>query len=78
MIMKKLVLLLSFTTALFAQDISGTYTGTLKPEGGEGNGGSGTIVLKQDGQTLIVTGGAEPGQADAGYQSGSRRRIAEV
>ncbi len=62
MIMKKLIfsLLLSLTTvfsAAFAQDISGTYTGTLKPERGEGQEGSGSIVLKQEGQTLTVTAG---------------------
>lgn len=47
----------SFTTGAFGQDISGTYTGTLKAEGGEGPGGSGSIVLKQEGQTLTVTAG---------------------
>ena len=64
MIMKKLIFSLllslttvvSFTSAAFAQDISGTYTGTLKAENGEGQGGSGSIVLKQDGQTLTVDG----------------------
>lgn len=43
MIMKKLIfsLLLSLTSAAFAQDISGTYTGTLKAESAEGPGGIG-------------------------------------
>lgn len=59
MTMKKLIfsLLFSLATAVFAQDITGTYTGTLKAEGGEGQGGSGSIVLKQEGQTLTVTAG---------------------
>jgi hypothetical protein len=51
-------LLLILTAALFAQDISGIYTGTMKADRADGpQEERGTIILKQDGGKLVVTGG---------------------
>ena len=53
-----LVLLVAVAPALYAQDLSGTYTGIIKadtPDDPQEN--NGTIVLKQDGEKLIVTVG---------------------
>jgi hypothetical protein len=53
-----LVLVLTLTTVLAAQDLSGTYTGIMKAETPDGTRDApGTIVLKQDGERLLVTGG---------------------
>lgn len=58
--MKKVLLALLFSLALFAQDISGTYKGTLKAETAGGTDGTGYIVVKQTGDTLTVTAGPGP------------------
>ncbi len=58
--MKPILVLLSLATVLFAQDISGTYTGTMKSEGADGPRGDGTIIIKQDGPTLNITAGPQP------------------
>jgi hypothetical protein len=53
-----LMLLLTLTTALFAQDLSGTYTGVMKADTADGTQDErGTVVLKHDGEKLVVTGG---------------------
>lgn len=53
-----LVLLPTLTTVLFAQDLTGTYTGIMKADTPDGpRDERGTIVLKQDGEKLVVTGG---------------------
>ena len=45
-----LVLLPTLTTVLFAQDLTGTYTGIMKADTPDGpRDERGTIVLKQDG-----------------------------
>jgi len=60
---KALSLLLALSTLLLAQDIAGTYTGTLTaetPEGGQG--GPATVVIRQEGPTLSITAGPQPDQ----------------
>lgn len=60
---KTLLLLLLALSSLAAQDISGTYTGTLKAQTPDGpQEGPGTIVLKMDGEKLNVTAGPLPDQ----------------
>jgi hypothetical protein len=52
------VLLLALTAVLFAEDLSGTYSGIMKagtPEGPREE--RGTIVIKQSGEKLAVTAG---------------------
>ena len=61
--MKKplLVLLLSF--GLYAQNIAGTYTGSMKMETPDGpRDASATIIVKQDGDALTITAGPRPEQ----------------
>jgi hypothetical protein len=63
--MRKLLpaLLLTLTATLFAQDLSGTYTGTMKAQTPDGTKEErGAIVLKQDGEKLVVTGGPSIGE----------------
>jgi hypothetical protein len=58
--MKQALLILLFPFAVFAQDISGTYTGTLKAETAGGTDGTGYILVKQTGETLTITAGPGP------------------
>lgn len=52
------VLLLSLTTVLLAQGIAGTYSGIMEADTPGGTPDErGTIVLKQDGEKLVVTAG---------------------
>ena len=63
--MRKLlpVLLLTLTATLFAQDLSGIYTGNMKAQTPDGTKEErGAIVLKQDGEKLVVTGGPSIGE----------------
>jgi hypothetical protein len=63
--MKKplLVLLLSLGTTLFAQNIAGTYSGSLKIETPDGKrDSSGTVIVKQDGDALTITAGPNADQ----------------
>lgn len=55
-----LSLALSLAAVLFAQDLSGTYTGTLTSTGADGPRGEATIVIKQEGSTLNITAGPQP------------------
>ena len=61
--MKCASLLLLLAASMFGQDLSGTYTGTLKAETGQGTQDApGTIVLKQSGEKLSITAGPQPDQ----------------
>ena len=52
------MLVVSLAAAAFAQDLSGTYSGTIKADAPEGQGEqNGVIVIKQDGGKLVVTAG---------------------
>jgi hypothetical protein len=52
------MLLLTLTATLFAQDLSGTYTGTMKAQTPDGTKEErGAIIIKQDSEKLVVTGG---------------------
>jgi hypothetical protein len=58
---KPLLVILALACSLQAQDLSGTYTGTLKIETPDGpRDGSAAIIIKQDGDALTVTAGPRP------------------
>jgi hypothetical protein len=52
----KYILLLALTATGLMADATGKWTGTLTPDGGEGEGPA-LLVLKQDGTTLTGTAG---------------------
>ena len=59
--MKILLVVLAVAGAMLAQDLSGTYTGTLKAETPNGSSdGTGTIILKQTAESLAITAGPQP------------------
>ena len=60
--MKPFLLTLLFAVSLTAVDATGTWTGTLTPEGGDGRSLPAQLVLKQDGDKLTGTAGPDSGE----------------
>jgi hypothetical protein len=58
--MKYLLVLMMAAASLMASDVTGTWIGTLTPEGKES--GPARLVLKQDGAKLSGTAGPESGE----------------
>ncbi len=70
------VLLLALMVVLFAQDLSGTYTGIMKADTPDGpREERGTIVLKQSGEKLAVTAGPS---AEEQYSAAKVERNGEL
>ena len=59
----KYVLCVALAVAVLSgADATGTWVGTLTPEGADGGGLPARLVLKQDGQTLTGTAGPDAGE----------------
>jgi hypothetical protein len=64
---KAIAVLLLFTAALAAADVTGTWTGSLSFKREDGSEGSDTayLVLKQEGSAVTGTAGGNPGDQHA-------------